>query len=191
MSCEWHIRAVIKPWVPLFLSSGDLGVVGSGCVTAFVGNHHAPDVVRKSQLEAPRAALRVFPSAIFLSKYARPMLLRIRTWVTAIRWPAEFSRRSPLRESRCRVCSPLAISIGATPAYVANACSDLNRDAMPVRPMSRTAVTAPIPSISRSRVPCSSRATVTRISMSAKPASAARSSRARSWASSHPRPVTR
>ncbi len=42
-------------------------------------------------------------------------MLLIRTWVTAIRWIAEFSRRSPPRDSRCRCLSPLATSTCATP----------------------------------------------------------------------------
>jgi len=61
------------------------------------------------------ASLRVLPSAILLSKYEHPMLFGMRTWVTVIRWIAEFNCRSPLRDSRCRVRSPEATSIGATP----------------------------------------------------------------------------
>jgi hypothetical protein len=102
--------------VPLCLSSCDFVAVGSGGEAAFVGDHDAPDVVGDPWLQASRGFVAGLAFGDLLVEVGPPDAVAIRTWVTAIRWIAEFSRRSPLRESRCRVCSPLAISIGATPA---------------------------------------------------------------------------
>lgn len=81
----------------------------------FVGNQ-APEVGSDPALQASHGLVAGLALGDLSVEVRRPTLLGMRTWVTATRCRAEFSRRSPLRESRCRARSPLVTSIGATPA---------------------------------------------------------------------------
>ena len=95
------------------LSSGDFEGFGAG---VFVGEYASPDVAGDLAFEAPHGVVAGLPSSILRLKYRRPALLAMRTWVTTIRCSAEFSLRSPLRESRWVTRSPLDTSMGTTPA---------------------------------------------------------------------------
>ncbi len=169
-----------KPRVPLSLSSGNLDVLRLGFESSLVGAHHPPDVIRQTSFQASHG---------FVAGLAFGDLLVVVGASDAVAHSDlgdsdEMDRRVEAAVPQARETMSTVIPAGDLDWCDASVGSERvsrgNRDALPVRPISRTAVTGPTPSISRSRVPWSSSTAVIRFSMSPKLVSTERSSRTRS-----------
>ena len=98
-----------QPHGRLCLSSRlGLAVVAS----LFVAEHDSPDVIGDPALEAAHG----FPGGLALGEFAPEVVVAgaapVPTWTRAMRCRAWLSCRSPARDRRCRVRSPLATSTG-------------------------------------------------------------------------------